>query len=56
LFGNFAQSFLQSSGAFEVYCNGQLVGLPWIYLTWMKYCSALFSFICKVIFSCKAFE
>ncbi|KAL6853733.1 hypothetical protein ACP4OV_019762 [Aristida adscensionis] len=25
LFGNFAQSFLQSSGAFEVYCNGQLV-------------------------------
>ncbi|RLM92571.1 selT-like protein [Panicum miliaceum] len=24
LFGNFAQSFLQSSGAFEVYCNGQL--------------------------------
>jgi selT/selW/selH-like putative selenoprotein len=27
LFGNFAQSFLQSSGAFEVYCNGQLVCL-----------------------------
>jgi thioredoxin reductase-like selenoprotein T len=26
LFGNFAHSFLQSSGAFEVYCNGQLVG------------------------------
>ncbi|EEE64025.1 hypothetical protein OsJ_18854 [Oryza sativa Japonica Group] len=25
LFGNFAQSFLQSSGAFEVYCNGDLV-------------------------------
>ncbi|KAF8716912.1 hypothetical protein HU200_026013 [Digitaria exilis] len=25
LFGNFAQSFLQSSGAFEVYCNRQLV-------------------------------
>ncbi|KAJ1286063.1 hypothetical protein BS78_03G325500 [Paspalum vaginatum] len=25
LFGNFAQSFLQSSGAFEVYCDGQLV-------------------------------
>ncbi|CAD6229246.1 unnamed protein product [Miscanthus lutarioriparius] len=25
LFGNFAHSFLQSSGAFEVYCNGQLV-------------------------------
>ncbi|WCJ28041.1 Selenoprotein Rdx type [Euphorbia peplus] len=25
LFGNFVQSFLQSSGAFEVYCNGQLV-------------------------------
>ena len=25
LFGNFAQSLLQSSGAFEVYCNGQLV-------------------------------
>lgn len=23
--GNFAQSFLQSSGAFEVYCNGDLV-------------------------------
>ncbi|GJN14658.1 hypothetical protein PR202_gb01511 [Eleusine coracana subsp. coracana] len=25
LFGNFAQSFLQSSGAFEVHCNGDLV-------------------------------
>ncbi|CAN0927912.1 SelT-like protein [Linum grandiflorum] len=25
LFGNFAQSFLQSSGAFEVYCNGEMV-------------------------------
>ncbi|XBJ10961.1 selT-like protein isoform X1 [Aegilops tauschii subsp. strangulata] len=25
LIGNFAQSFLQSSGAFEVYCNGDLV-------------------------------
>ncbi|KAJ4837686.1 hypothetical protein Tsubulata_013495 [Turnera subulata] len=25
LFGNFFQSFLQSSGAFEVYCNGELV-------------------------------
>lgn len=25
LFGNFLQSFLQSSGAFEVYCNGELV-------------------------------
>ncbi|KAJ6822693.1 selT-like protein [Iris pallida] len=25
LVGNFAQSFLQSSGAFEVYCNGDLV-------------------------------
>ncbi|XP_062230374.1 selT-like protein [Phragmites australis] len=25
LFGNFAQPFLQSSGAFEVYCNGDLV-------------------------------
>ncbi|KAE8770968.1 SelT-like protein [Hordeum vulgare] len=25
MFGNFAQSLLQSSGAFEVYCNGQLV-------------------------------
>ncbi|XP_010253762.1 PREDICTED: selT-like protein [Nelumbo nucifera] len=25
LFGNFVQSFLQSSGAFEVYCNGELV-------------------------------
>uniref|UniRef100_A0A2C9VBE0 SelT-like protein n=1 Tax=Manihot esculenta TaxID=3983 RepID=A0A2C9VBE0_MANES len=25
LFGNFIQSFLQSSGAFEVYCNGELV-------------------------------
>lgn len=25
LFGNFIQSFLQSSGAFEVYCNGDLV-------------------------------
>ncbi|KAJ3669130.1 hypothetical protein LUZ60_011080 [Juncus effusus] len=25
LFGNFAQSFLQSSGAFEVYSNGELV-------------------------------
>ncbi|KAJ6831069.1 selT-like protein [Iris pallida] len=25
LVGNFAQSFLQSSGAFEVYCNGDMV-------------------------------
>lgn len=25
LFANFIQSFLQSSGAFEVYCNGELV-------------------------------
>ncbi|XP_065851746.1 selT-like protein [Euphorbia lathyris] len=25
LFGNFIQSFLQSSGAFEVHCNGELV-------------------------------
>lgn len=25
LIGNFAQSFLQSTGAFEVYCNGDLV-------------------------------
>ncbi|KQK10426.1 selT-like protein isoform X2 [Brachypodium distachyon] len=25
LLGNFAQSLLQSSGAFEVYCNGQMV-------------------------------
>lgn len=25
LLGNFVQSFLQSSGAFEVYCNGDLV-------------------------------
>lgn len=25
LFGNFIQSFLQSSGAFEVYCNGEMV-------------------------------
>lgn len=25
LLGNFLQSFLQSSGAFEVYCNGDLV-------------------------------
>ncbi|XP_026664667.2 selT-like protein [Phoenix dactylifera] len=25
LFGNFAQSMLQSTGAFEVYCNGDLV-------------------------------
>ncbi|KAA0044178.1 hypothetical protein IC582_009630 [Cucumis melo] len=25
LFGNFVQSFLQSSGAFEVYCNGEMV-------------------------------
>ncbi|KAL5550467.1 hypothetical protein UlMin_000643 [Ulmus minor] len=25
LFGNFIQSFLQSTGAFEVYCNGELV-------------------------------
>ncbi|KAH6837572.1 SELT-like protein precursor [Perilla frutescens var. hirtella] len=25
LLGNFLQSFLQSSGAFEVYCNGELV-------------------------------
>ncbi|KAL2559057.1 SelT-like protein [Forsythia ovata] len=25
LLGNFLQSFLQSSGAFELYCNGELV-------------------------------
>ena len=25
LLGNFLQSFLQSTGAFEVYCNGELV-------------------------------
>ncbi|XP_042506773.1 selT-like protein [Macadamia integrifolia] len=25
LLGNFVQNFLQSSGAFEVYCNGELV-------------------------------
>ncbi|XP_028764412.1 selT-like protein [Neltuma alba] len=25
LLGNFVQSFLQSSGAFEVYCNGELI-------------------------------
>lgn len=25
LFGNFAQNFLQSTGAFEVYCNGYMV-------------------------------
>ena len=25
LLGNFLQSFLQSSGAFEVYCNGEMV-------------------------------
>lgn len=25
LFGNFIQSFLQSSGAFEVYCDGEMV-------------------------------
>ena len=32
LFGNFAQSFLQSSGAFEVYCNGELVCLLFSFL------------------------
>jgi selT/selW/selH-like putative selenoprotein len=32
LFGNFAQSFLQSSGAFEVYCNGDLVFLLFFFL------------------------
>ena len=31
LLGNFLQSFLQSSGAFEVYCNGDLVS-PWLWL------------------------
>lgn len=29
LVGNFIQSFLQSSGAFEVYCNGELVKSLW---------------------------
>jgi selT/selW/selH-like putative selenoprotein len=32
LLGNFAQSFLQSSGAFEVYCNGELVCLLFSFL------------------------
>lgn len=27
MFGNFIQSLLQSTGAFEVYCNGQLVSV-----------------------------
>lgn len=31
LFGNFFQSFLQSSGAFEVYCNGELVKSYYLY-------------------------
>lgn len=31
LLANFLQSFLQSSGAFEVYCNGELVS-PWLML------------------------
>lgn len=28
MLGNFVQNFLQSSGAFEVYCNGHLVRFP----------------------------
>ena len=27
MFGNFVQSSLQSTGAFEVYCNGELVSM-----------------------------
>jgi len=43
LFGNFAHSFLQSSGAFEVYCNGQLVG-SYEYLILLQYHSAVLYF------------
>jgi selT/selW/selH-like putative selenoprotein len=41
LFGNFAHSFLQSSGAFEVYCNGQLVR-SCEHLVLLQYCSRVF--------------
>jgi thioredoxin reductase-like selenoprotein T len=42
LFGNLAQSSLQSSGAFEVYYNGQLVCSLWIRHLLLQYYSLLF--------------
>jgi len=36
LLGNFLQSFLQSSGAFEVSCNGELVSSFFSY-AWLQY-------------------
>lgn len=44
LLGNFLQSFLQSSGAFEVYCNGELVCLPILKLFLLHYLLNNFSF------------
>lgn len=43
LLGNFFQSMLQSSGAFEVYCNGELVCI------FQSFCAYLFLFL--IIFS-----
>jgi thioredoxin reductase-like selenoprotein T len=49
LLGNFAQSFLQSSGAFEVYCNGELVCLLFSFLLTygLHFCS-----LCDDEFAC----
>jgi thioredoxin reductase-like selenoprotein T len=45
LFGNLAQSSLQSSGGFEVYCNGQLVCSLWIHHLLLQY----YSLLCFVV-------
>ena len=55
LFGNFAQSFLQSSGAFEVYCDGDLVWFLYqIYLPvfplWL--CAELLAYAACLIIIC----
>lgn len=36
LFGNFLQSSLQSTGAFEVYCNGELVSVFLYFYNFMR--------------------
>lgn len=46
LLGNVLQSFLQSSGAFEVHCNGELVRL-------LKKISVIFfTAVASILFSC----
>lgn len=46
ILGNFIQSFLQSTGAFEVYCNGELVYT----LTSSKFPTADFSSFLSLLF------